>query len=421
MRANRYVSVGWAVLLAVLAAGCGSSSSSTQPKPTGLKKRVLLTNTEANAINLLDAQKDVFTTKNFNATAPTRIITSGGQTVALDATVANLTIIDNTKEQVTASAVLEDLPFDIAITKDGTLAFAAERNLNAVQFAATADGSVSPQLIPIPVPRRLVMSPGGTKLLVFPDPQSQTGGHSFFVIDVASKGLAIVTSPTQLDEPFTAVFGSSDTQAFILNCGDECGGTAASVVSVDFSGVFNNPAVPPGFGPSTLVPGATVGLLNGTNLYVAGTPSPASPSLPAGFSCPLSSCGTLSIVNTTTGAPSTPIAITDGLHEKMAFANNRVYIGAGRCTVDPGTVANTVRGCLSIFNTGTPGVKFPQESSFRQNFDVTGLQPISNRNVIYIVQGGEIDIFDTTTDALATGITQLDAVGRAFDVVQIDP
>ncbi|HZD94196.1 MAG TPA: hypothetical protein VE133_08080, partial [Candidatus Sulfotelmatobacter sp.] len=71
--------------------------------------------------------------------------------------------------------------------------------------------------------------------------------------------------------------------------------------------------------------------------------------------------------------------------------------------------------------TTTPGVVFPVESSFRQNFNVTGLQPISNRNVIYVVQGGELDIFDTTTSAAATGITQLDIVGTAFDVVQIDP
>jgi hypothetical protein len=406
------------MLLAVLVAGCGSSSSSGQPKPTGLKKRVLITNQQSNTINLLDAQKDVFTSKNFGATSPTRIITAGGQTLVLDSTLADLTIIDNTKEQVTATAVLEDVPFDIAMTADGKTAFAAERNLGAVQFASTADGSVSPQLIPIPAPRRLVMSPNGSKLLVFPDPQRQTNGQAFYVVDVASKGLAIVQSPN-LDQPITAVFGSSDNQAFVLNCGAECGGTAAGVVSVDFSGVFSTPAVPATVSTPVAVPGgATVGLLNGSTLYVAGS---AAPTTGPGAACPLSRCGAVTVINTTSLTVSSSLPITDGLHQKMALANGRVYIGAGGCTVDPGTAANTVRGCLSIFNTGTPGVKFPQESSFRQNFDVTGLQPISGRNVIYIVQGGELDIFDTTTDALATGITQLDLVGKAADVVQIDP
>jgi len=418
MRPNGYVSVAWVVLLAALAAGCGSSSSSNQPKPSGLKKRVLLTNVQSNTINLLDAQKDVFTTKNFGASAPTKIITAGGQTVALDSTQTDLTVFDNTKEQVTASAVLEDIPTDIAITPDGKTAFAAERNLGAVQFASTADGSVSPNKIPIPAPGRMVMSPNGTKLLVFPDPQAQAppNTNAFFVIDVASKGLAIVKSPN-LDQPITAVFASSETQAFVLNCGAECGGTAAGVVSVDFSGVFNSPQVPGTVSAPLAVPAATVGLLNGTNLFVAGTP----PTLPGGVTCPLSRCGTLSIVNTGSLTASTPVAITDGQHGKMALANGRLYIGARVCTVDPGTAANTVRGCLSIYNTATPGVAFPQESSFRQNFDVTGMQPISGRNIIYIVEGGELDIFDTTTDALATGITQLDVVGRASDVVQIDP
>jgi hypothetical protein len=423
MRAKSFVSIGWAVVLAVLAAGCGSSSSSTQPKPSGLKKRVLLTNQQTNTVSLLDAQKDVLSTKTFGATGPTKIITAGGQTVALDSTAADLTIIDNTKEQVTFSAVLEDLASDIAITPDGKTVFAAERNLNAVQFSNTADGSVSPNLIPIPAPRRVVMSPGGTKVLVFTDPQSTPSGNgtAFWVIDVASKGLAVVTSATKLDQPITAVFGASDTQAFILNCGDECGGTAASVVSVDFSNVFNPPGTPASFGPSVPVPGATVGFLNGTSLFVAGTPPPTSPSLPVGFTCPLSACGTLSIVNTQVGTASAPVAITDGLHEKMASANGRLYIGASRCTVQAGSAPNTVRGCLSIFNTGTPGVKFPVESSFRQNFDVTGLQPISSRNIVYVIQGGELDIFDSTTDAVATGITPIDIVGRAIDVVQIDP
>jgi hypothetical protein len=129
----------------------------------------------------------------------------------------------------------------------------------------------------------------------------------------------------------------------------------------------------------------------------------------------------LQIVNTGSLTASAPVAITDGLHEKMVMtSDNHLYIGASGCTVDPGSAPNTVRGCLSVFNTGT-GAKFPLESSFRQNFDVTGLQPISGRNIIYIVQGGELDIFDITTDAPASGVTQIDVIGKAFDVLQIDP
>jgi hypothetical protein len=426
MRPNGYVSVVWlAVMTTVI--GCGGSPKSTQIPPTGLKKRVLLSNQQTNAVNLLDALKDTFTTKNLSASSPTKLVTASGQTTVLDSAQNTITIIDNTKEAVTGTSVLDDLPLDIAITTDGKTAFAAERNVGEVRFVTTSDASVSPVILHIPDARRLVMSPNGTRLLVFSDPQAQIS-NSIFVIDTAAKTVATITAP-QLDQPITAVFGSSETQAFVLNCAGECGSTHganlpndASVVSVDFSGVFATPAVPATFGTVVPVPGgATVGLLSSGNLFVAGTPQGPNALTGPGPACPLSRCGALTTINTGTLTAGAPVPITDGLHQKMALANNRLYIGASACTVDPGSAANTVRGCLTIFNTSTPGAKFPQESSFRQNFDVTGLQPISNRNVIYIVQGGELDIFDTATDALATGITQLDVVGRAFDAVQIDP
>lgn len=398
-------------------AGCGSNTTSNKPKPTGLKKRVLLSNQQGNAINLLDASKDTFTIKNMGASAPTKMVAAGGFTAVLQAGRSNITVVDNTAESATTSALFDDIAVDIAISSDGKVAWVAERNNGVVQSATTVDGVVNTALIHVPNARRLVMSPNGTKLLVFSDPLAQTAPntHTFFVVDTASRAVQAITDTTFLDQPFTAVFGSSDTQAFILNCGAECGGVAASVASVNFSGA---PVFAPATGPVT-VPGATAGLLNGSTLYVAGTP--ATPPTGPGPTCPLSRCGELTPVNTGALTPGTSVPITDGLHEKMAFANGRLYVGASACTVDPGSAANTVRGCLSIFNTSTSGVTFPTESSFRQNFDVTGFQPISARNVIYVVQGGELDIFDTTTDAPSTSITPLDIVGKAFDVVQIDP
>lgn len=413
MRRNSYLSQFWVALLALALAGCGSSSTSNQPKPTGLKKRVLLSNQASSTINLLDAQKDTFTTKNIGATSPTKLVTAGGITAAMDSAGSVITVIDNTTEAVTFAAPIGDQPFDIAIEPDGKKVWAAMRDFGFVQAVDTGSG-VAFQVLRIANARRLVMSPKGTKMLVFPDPQSvvSPNTHTFFVVDTTTGSFTTITDAVHLDQPFTAVFGSSDTQAFVLNCGAECGGTAASVVSVDFTNA-------PVFAPAAPVPvaGATVGLMNGTNLYVAGT----SPTLPVGLTCPISSCGELTVINTGTLTAGNPVAITDGDHENMAFTNNRLYIGSRGCSVQPGTAANTVRGCLSIFNTGSSAVTFPTESSFRQNFDVTGFQPISNRSVIYVVQGGELDFFDTNTDALATGITALDVVGKAFDVVQIDP
>lgn len=416
MRPNGYLSVVWMMALAAVI-GCGSSSSSNTAPLTGLSKRVLVTNQEGSVVHFVDAKRDQLNAKVLSAPGATKIVTANGKTVVLDSTANALTIIDNPTEAVTFTLNLDDLPVDVAITTDGKTAFAAESDLGEIRFGTTADGILSTQIIHFPNARRLVMSPNGSKLLVFSDPQTQAGINSFLIIDTASKGTMEVTS-SSFDQPITAVFGTSDTQAFILNCGAECGGTAASVVSVDFSGIFNTPSVPATVGTPIPVSAATTGLLNGTTLYVAGTPNPA-PTGP-GAACPLSRCGTLTTVNTSSLTASAPVPITDGLHGVMAFANNRVYVGSTSCSVDPGSTANSVRGCLTIFNTGTSATTFPQESSFRQNFDVTGLQPISNRNIIYVIEAGELDVFDTTTDALAN-ITQIDIVGKAIGAVQIDP
>jgi hypothetical protein len=414
MRRNSYLSHLLVASLALAIAGCGSSTSNNTPKPTGLKKRVLISNTAAGTVTVLDAQRDVSSTKALGVTSPTKMLTAGGTTIAMSSTSSLITVIDNPTEAVTFPAPIGDQPFDIAISPDGKNAWAAMRNFGFVQSVDTTTGVARP-VLRISNARRLVMSPQGSKLLVFPDPQGQVPPNisTFFVVDTATSAVQVVTDAVHLDQPFTAVFNGSETKAFILNCGAECGGTAASVVLADFT----NPTAT--FSAPIPVPGATVGLINGTNLYVAGTPNPA-PTGP-GAGCPISRCGELTVINATALTAGTPIPITDGDHEKVSFANNRVYVGAARCTVEPGSAANTVRGCLSIFNTSTSATTFPIESSFRQNFDVTGFQPISGRNIIYVVQGDELDIFDTNTDTLAPGVTQLDVVGTAFDVVQIDP
>jgi DNA-binding beta-propeller fold protein YncE len=414
MRRNSYLSHFLVASLAVAMAGCGSSTSSNTPKPTGIKKRVLLANTAAGTVNVMDAQRDTFSAKVLPVSSPTKLLTAAGTTIAMDSINSLITVIDNATETVTFPSPIGDQPFDIAISPDGKNAWAAMRNFGFVQSVDTTTGIARP-VLRIGNARRLVMSPKGTKLLVFPDPQGQVPPNTstFFVVDTATSAVQSVTNAAHLDQPFTAVFNGNETQAFILNCGAECGGTAASVVFADFT---NTPAA---FSANILVGGATVGLMNGTNLYVAGTPNPA-PTGP-GPACPISRCGLLTVINATNLTAGTTIPITDGDHEKMSFANNRVYVGATGCTVEPGTAANTVRGCLSIFNTTSSAATFPTESAFRQNFDVTGFQPISGRSIIYIAQGAELDIFDTNTDTLAPGITQPNVVGKAFDVVQIDP
>ncbi|HWG50600.1 MAG TPA: hypothetical protein VN669_12950 [Candidatus Acidoferrales bacterium] len=427
--------------LAVLLAGCGSSAPpSNTPPPTGLKKRVLVSNQQPVAstgvVNIVDAQKDVLAAKAISASAPTKIVTAGGQTAILDSNVAQVSIFDNTQETVTFAPQLADIATDIVITPDGKTVWVAERNNGFVQAVDTATGIVTVS-VPVPSVRRLVLSPNGSQLLAFSDnPQGLPGPNpqnpdafkdAFFLIDTATAITTHQATPVRLstgsvatgDQPFSAVFNNSETQAFILNCGSGCGGSNAgtptqpSVQFVDFT----NPAAP-ALGARTAVPAATTGLLNNGNLYIAGTTSPRAAVSPAtGF------LQVVSAASLTLAGP--PVQITDGLHTFMVLTpTNRLYIGSQQCTPGPVQADNTRAGCLTIANITSPTaptVTVPVESSFRQDFDVTAVQPISGRNVAYVVQGGELDFFDLSTDAVSTTITPIDIVGKAVGVVQIDP
>ena len=55
---------------------------------------------------------------------------------------------------------------------------------------------------------------------------------------------------------------------------------------------------------------------------------------------------------------SSPIIITDGYHDRMDISSNgQLFIGSKTCSNVTGSTET--RGCLSIYNTTTPGVVFP--------------------------------------------------------------
>jgi hypothetical protein len=402
---RKYLSGICLVGIVALLAGCGSSSSSSTKNPvTNLTKRVLVSNitTLGGDVLIVDGQKDALNAKTIPATQPSKMLTASGTTLILNSTLSQITIFKNSTETVTFNPQMQGQPFDIALSPDGLTAYAAIKNVGVIEVVNTQTGSIVGNMT-VPSVARLVEGPKGHKQLAFSD--SPPGGNTLFIIDTGTNVAFPVSSPL-LDQPYTAVFDPSDandTTAFILNCGAECGGTAASVVRMDFSGPI------PVLSAPIPVSGATVGLLSNSSLFVAGTP-------------PGSATGTLQVVNTSALTAGSPINITNGFHTVMATTTSgRLYIGASKCTPGPATPQATVTGCLSIFNTSTQNVIIPSESSLRQNFDVTGFQQISNRSVMYVVQGGELDFFDINADAVSATITPIDVNGRAIDVLQIDP
>src|SRR5579864_738402 len=188
MQRNSYFSRLWVAVLAFAVAGCGSGNNNSGTAPlTGLSKRVLVSNIENGTLSFVDAKKDQLNAKTLSSPSASKMLTAGGTTISMDTAGSELTIVDNATEAVTFNAPIGDQPFDIAISPDGKTAWAAMRNFGFVQSVDTTTGIARP-VIRIGNARRLVMSPHGTKLLVFLDPQAevQPNTHAFLVVDTAS-------------------------------------------------------------------------------------------------------------------------------------------------------------------------------------------------------------------------------------------
>ncbi len=385
-----------ASLIAVVSlAGCGGGS--TAGPPSGLAKRAFVSNAfdqtsgvATSAIEVIDATKDVLagsvTSPGFVNPGATRMRVTPDKTKTLlyDSTVHSFHVVDNSTE-----SVVFDLPFrgalpdasdDFVILPDNTTVFASVRNAlvsgqpsGEVVALSLLQGTIT-TTIPVPHVRRLSLSPDGSKLLAFPDDM-----NSVWIIDTAAM---TATRVDGFDHPTWAVFSSDGSRAYILNCGPECGGTAASVTVLNLASNAQVTTIP--------VSAASIALLNNNNLFVAGT---------AGGQ------GKLDIIDTSSLAVSqSGIAIGNGFHDLMTLgADNKLFIGANTCS----------GGCLSIVDTSSLNAVVATGPG-----DVTGMQPIPDRSVVYVIEGGELVIYDTTTSQPQS--TQVDIVGQAYDVVYVD-
>ncbi len=403
-----------AVLGAVLAAvaGCGGSTSGAAPPPvTGLKKRALVSNSFAGALLIIDAAHDQCVLR--GQTVPCNgapFISVGAQpgpmavssdlstTVVFSRGTFSVAVVNNKTEQRAGSVALPDFTDMLLISSDGKTAWAPVRNANVgagipLGALAVIDTTAGTETnVNIPAARRAFLSHNGKTIIVLPDTTADPSvTNSIWIYDTSAK---TVTGPIGgFDHPAWAVFSSDDSTAYILDCGPECGGSTAGVSAVTLSA--------PAGGTITPVPGgATVGLLNSSTLFVAGN---------AGNTGTLTEVG----VSGATLTPGATASISDGYHSSMALgANGKLFVGATTCT-------NAAKSCLTIYDTAGKTAKDVFNTAQPNQGDVTGLQPISNRSVVYVIEGGELRIYDTTTDALTAN--QLDIVGQAVDVKQIDP
>lgn len=421
------------LLVSFLFLSCGSSSSSSSSGGSGLKFRAFVSQdvsagNVAAGVQIIDAAKDVrafVSPISAGATPGMMVVTPNRvQTLVFSALENALTLVSNSQESASTHVALPGFTESIVVSPDSQTAYAAvpaakveAQPPGAVEMINLNTGAISGEISCNPVQnalcafafRYLAISHSGNRLLAFSD-----NSDTVSVITPANIGTGnpVVAPIPGFDRPVQAFFSGDDTIAVVVNCGFECGGAQASVQTLDLS------QDPPVAGVPVAVPAASFAVVDGTTMYLAGTPIPASPC--TGETTAATSCGLLTIFDLTsmTVVNPSPIIVTDGYHNRMAFgAEGQLFVGAHSCTeiippIPPPPGAE-VRGCLAIYNTVTGAVVIPPASG-----DVTGIQPIANRSVVYLIQGGELAIYDTATDKLQK--TQIDIAGQAIDVKTVD-
>jgi hypothetical protein len=300
------------------------------------------------------------------------------------------------------------------------------------------------------------VNPGGTIALVFIQNATQAAGQTVGVNNPASfavysivqlneaQQVAAVNNPNYLgaqdcepqrqplwcafpvstgpgatfDHPIKAVFSPDGTTIYVVNCGPECGGTTASLTTIPITSTSINSGSlgASGIGlvaqSNVAIPnGATNAIFNGNTLYVAGQQYQPSSGLFAGY---------LTVLNTPGGAISGSYPISDGIHNRMVFADDStLWIGSAQC--DQGVRyqqaqagASTQFGCITMFNTSTNTATIDSYKG-----DGTGIADVEGLGKVYTTEGGQIYIYKTT-DMSELDNYNVTIAGTAIDCAYMD-
>jgi hypothetical protein len=219
---------------------------------------------------------------------------------------------------------------------------------------------------------------------------------------------------TTFSRPVAAVFSSDDTTAYVLSSGPANGGTQAggtqpatamvTVLDMTQTLLTAAQALPtlPNIVQCINVSGANVGLLQGTQLYVAGA---------AIQSCSSGQCqqGILTVIDTSALTASSPVTFGPSapnlLPGVLTFDGTNLWIGSTGCQVSSGAA-----GCLSLYspaNSQILATNFLPGGLTDQTDDITGmvwLQPFNGRNIMYVIEGGALQVYDNSFNNLTTTV-----------------
>ncbi|MBW8869200.1 MAG: hypothetical protein JF563_00195 [Acidobacteriales bacterium] len=362
---------------------------------------------------------------------------------------------------------ISGLSSSIFITRNAKFVFAA--NQQATVLTVVDGGAGSAYGLGLPGVYRVSVNPGGTAAMAF----VQNSNYAYYVRQLTSSETLAYSggsstwpkaamdcepqnspgwclfqmqspdnvdatgnsygAPLVFDRPIKAMFSADGSTAYVLNCGQECGGAASSISVLPVSPVIfpsgqhsgklptnvllhSDCGTTAGASSCTLaVPGGSSNaLLTNSTMYVVGQKL-----MPDGLFTGNLTIVSLAGTGTSTLSGGAPISISDGApgaRSRMIMADdNTLWIGTTKCTNGERYATGQAYGCLTMFNTTNNSVTMLEPYLG----DATGIAAVTGLHKVYVAQGGQVYIYHTT-DGSSINNQYVTVTGTASDVAFMD-
>jgi hypothetical protein len=469
-KSSLWLSAAGAVVIAAVLAGCGKTTyfAGRPLPPSGLINRVLIAVQNPSAftkggLEIVDGYYDIrssfdgktgsFSVSGFSGALPVSIQNMPEEELGAvyGSGDGSLTFVSYAKENTTGTQPgLTGVSSSVFTTRNQLYAFAASQ---AAHLFTVVDRSSNSNVgLSLPGVYRVSVNPGGTVAMAF----VQNSNYIYYAQKLsASQTLAYSGGPTTwpkaaidceplnnplwcafqaqspdavdkygipygaplvFDRPIKAIFSPDGGTAYILNCGPECGGSAASISELPTSPMIFQVSQGSGRLPTTghipnlpIPGGASNALLTGSTMYVIGQQLQ-----PDGLFT-----GFLTLVDLSANTAGTPISISDGAPgapSRILMADdNTLWIGMTKCTNGERYAKGLPYGCLTMFNTSSNSVTMLEP----YQGDLTGIADVEGLHKIYVAEGGQVHIYHTTNGAELDN-QYVSVTGTAYDVAYID-
>ena len=466
-----WLSAAGALVVAVALAGCGTTTyfAGRLLPPSRMLNRVLIAvqNPSAfskGALEFVDAYYDIRYSYDFKVPG----YSISGYSGALPSTIQNmpeeqfgavygsgdgsLTLVNYAKETTNGTVGgLSGYSSSAFITRNQAYAFAANQGAH-VFTAIDRTGTHGGVTLSLPDVYRVSVNPGGTVALAFVQNSdymyyareltaaqtiAYSGGASTWpraAVDCEPQNgplwcLFQAQSPDNLDatgnyygaplvfdRPVKAVFSADGGTAYVLNCGQECGGSASSVSVLPVAPLIFSSGQPsgklPATGAGTTVPipgGASNALVVDSTMYVVGQQLQADGLF----------TGNLTAVNLINNTVITSTGISDGapgaMSRMLLADDNTLWIGMTKCNNGERYAKGLPYGCLTMFNTSSNTVTMLEPYLG----DLTGIADVEGLHKVYVAQGGQVYIY-STKDGSSINNQYVTVTGTAYDVAYMD-